>query len=72
MTASSSDPPARLLRRREVEELVGLGRSALYQKMARGMFPKPVHLTHYSVRWVEAEVTRWIAEQVSRRDGGGL
>ena len=58
-----------LLRRREVEHRVGLGRSAIYARMARGSFPKPVHDTEgATVWWLESEVDAWIQERIAERD----
>lgn len=61
---------ARILRRPKVEELTGLGRSAIYEYMARGQFPRPVRLsdTGKAVGWVEAEVSEWINARVAERD----
>ncbi|MFH1885211.1 MAG: AlpA family transcriptional regulator [Pseudomonadota bacterium] len=50
----------RLLRRPDVESLTGLGRSAIYQKVAAGDFPPPVRLGLRAVAWREAEVLEWI------------
>jgi len=55
----------RLLRRRQVEELVGLRRSALYALVAAGRFPKPIHLTVRAVAWLENEVFAWIAARIA-------
>lgn len=56
-----------LLPRREVEKRVGLGRSAIYERMADGKFPKPVKLGGTSA-WVESEVDRWVAARIRDRD----
>lgn len=56
-----------LLPRREVERRVGLGRSAIYERMANGTFPKPVKLGTSSC-WVESEVAEWIAARIAERD----
>ncbi len=53
-------PPTRLLRRRDVESLTGLRRSALYDLMQKGRFPKPGALTDRAVAWPEPEVAAWI------------
>jgi prophage regulatory protein len=45
-----------LLRRRLVEARTGLARSTLYQRIADGTFPKPIHLGPRSVAWIESEV----------------
>jgi prophage regulatory protein len=52
--------PTRLLRRRDVEAMTGLRRSAIYDLMAKGRFPKPVALTDRAVAWPESEVAAWI------------
>lgn len=56
-----------LLPRREVERRVGLGRSAIYERIAAGTFPRPVKLGASSV-WVESEVEAWIAARIRERD----
>lgn len=52
--------PDPLLRRSEVEQLVGLRRSALYKLMAAGEFPRPVKLSARAVAWRQSEVAAWI------------
>lgn len=58
----------RLIRRREVERLTGLCRSAIYLHIARGVFPKPVPIANRAVAWVEAEVTAWVRSRIAHRD----
>ncbi|WP_341214216.1 AlpA family phage regulatory protein [uncultured Limimaricola sp.] len=48
------------LRRRAVEEITGLSRSSIYAMMARGEFPKPVHLTAKAVAWPESAISKWL------------
>jgi prophage regulatory protein len=57
--------PARLIRLSEVVEMVGLCRSAIYQRMNAGDFPKLVKLGRAS-RWHEEEVRAWV-EALERR-----
>lgn len=59
------DQPAvdRFLRRRQVEDDVGLSTSAIYRRMAIGTFPKPRDLGGGVVRWVESEIKAWKAQQ---------
>ena len=52
----------RLLRRKEVERLVGLSRSAIYAKMNNGTFPRPKSIGDGSVRWLHSEVVEWIQQ----------
>ncbi|MFH1885210.1 MAG: AlpA family phage regulatory protein [Pseudomonadota bacterium] len=50
----------RILRRRDVEGMVGLKRSSLYAAIQAGTFPRPVRLTPGAVGWRESEVLEWI------------
>jgi prophage regulatory protein len=52
--------PPRLLRLPEVMERVGLRRSAIYQRMSEGRFPKCRTLGPKCSVWVEAEINAWI------------
>jgi prophage regulatory protein len=65
MTATNAMQGVRLLRRRQVEELVGLRRSAIYALVAAGRFPAPIHLTVRAVAWLENEVFEWVAGRVA-------
>ena len=60
----------RLLRRREVEELVSLGRSSLYRHIERGTFPRPIVLGPRCVRWREDEIREWL-ESLPHTDAVG-
>ncbi|WP_082734809.1 AlpA family phage regulatory protein [Novosphingobium sp. CCH12-A3] len=53
-------PPARLLRLPEVMARVGLRRSAIYQRMSEGRFPRSRSLGPKCAVWVEAEIDQWI------------
>jgi len=50
----------KILRRTQLEELLGLSRSAIYQMMADGEFPRPVKLGRRAVGWPEHEVQAWL------------
>ncbi|MEJ6008796.1 AlpA family transcriptional regulator [Novosphingobium aquae] len=53
----------RLLRLPEVMRRVGLKRSAIYQRMSDGRFPKSRLLGTRCTVWVESEIEQWICEQ---------
>ena len=53
----------RLIRLKEVQHRVGLGRSTIYRWMAEGKFPKPVQLGGYAVAWAEEDINSWILER---------
>ena len=54
-----------LLPRREVEKRVGLKRSAIYARMARGSFPQPIHDTESAtVWWLESDIEAWVQARI--------
>ena len=53
----------RLIRLKEVQYRVGLGRSTIYRWMAEGKFPKPVQLGGYTVAWAQEDIDAWICER---------
>ena len=55
-----------ILRRRQVEQRVGLTRSPLYARIRAGTFPKPISLGSKAVGWLEHEVDAWLAAQVEK------
>jgi prophage regulatory protein len=52
--------PDAIIRRDRVEQLCGLKRSTLYAAIARGEFPRPVHLTRKAVGWKMRDVVAWL------------
>ncbi|MEJ0038732.1 MAG: AlpA family phage regulatory protein [Gammaproteobacteria bacterium] len=59
--------PVRLLRRHQVEELVGLKRAAIYALQKAGRFPRAVKITERAVGWVEEEIHAWLRERTKTR-----
>ncbi|MFV8570031.1 helix-turn-helix transcriptional regulator [Marinobacter sp. SBS5] len=57
----------RMLRRKEVETITGRSRSAIYEGITTGTFPKPVKIGSRAVAWPESVIRNWIAE---RMEGG--
>ncbi len=57
----------RLIRRHEVEQMTGLRRSSIYEKMSCGTFPTPVKIGLKAVAWIEEDVARWINDRISER-----
>ncbi|MCB2128482.1 MAG: AlpA family transcriptional regulator [Rhodobacteraceae bacterium] len=53
----------RHLRRKAVENLTGLSRSAIYDLMAKGAFPRPVKLSSRAVAWPESKIIDWLASR---------
>ena len=59
--------PDRLLRLPEVERLTGLRRSAIYEQMQRGIFPRSVKVGPRAATWSEIAVQEWIAHRLEGR-----
>lgn len=59
-----------ILRRKQVEQLTGLSRSTIYDKLANSSprfdpsFPRAIQLGPNSVGWLESEVEDWIRQRV--------
>lgn len=65
--------PLRLLRRTQVEEMTGLKRSSIYNRLNPESkhydpnFPKPISLSSFekgSVAWIASEVIAWIEQKI--------
>ena len=53
----------RLLRRKEVEQMVGLSRASIYRLMDSGDFPHPIRVGPRAVRWSLGDIEQWISER---------
>ena len=54
------------LRRSQVEEIVGLKRSAIYARIPKGEFPEPVRFRDTRrVRWRRSDIDRWMKDQLA-------
>jgi prophage regulatory protein len=57
------------LRRGQVEARTGMSTTTLYDRMAKGKFPRPVGLGDgIGKRWIEAEVEQWMGDRIAERD----
>ena len=54
----------RLLRLPDVQRLTGLRRSAIYEQMQRGIFPRSVKAGPRAATWSEAAVQTWISQRI--------
>ena len=54
----------KLLRLPQVKAATGLSKSSIYARIAEGTFPKQIPLGPRLVVWVEADIQKWINEQV--------
>jgi len=59
----------RIIRRPEVQQRVGLSRSAIYRRIAEGTFPKPITIGEgKAVGWLSAEIEEFLARCIAQRD----
>jgi predicted DNA-binding transcriptional regulator AlpA len=58
--------PDRLLRLPEVQRLTGLKRSAIYEQMQKGTFPRSVKVGPRAASWSEALIQAWITRCLER------
>ncbi len=49
-----------LMRRREVEEVLGISRSSIYRLMQEGKFPRPLKIGPAAVRWRASDIMVWL------------
>ena len=52
----------------EVIKRTGYRRTSIYEKIASGAFPPPVHLGPRAVAWLSSEIDQWNDERVKERD----
>ena len=48
-----------------VKNITGLSRSAIYQRIAEGTFPKQINLGGRAVGWLEEEIQNWIKQRLA-------
>ena len=55
----------KILRRKDVEEIVGLSRSTIYKLMSTGAFPRSSRLGPRAVGWRLSDIEAWIEFRAS-------
>ena len=67
---SGKPQPERLLRLPEVESIVGLRKSSIYEMLGRTppAFPVPVKLSRRAVCWPASHIEKWVQDRIN---GGG-
>lgn len=69
MTTQTLHPSVnRFLRLPEVMTFTGLKRSAIYDAIDHGTFPKPVKLSARAVGWTENDLATWAAQRLAERE----
>lgn len=57
---------AKILRLPQVIERVGLKKTAIYNMIAMGEFPKQVKLSSHASGWLESDIQTWIMKRAGR------
>ena len=58
----------KILKLPAVIEITGKCRSAVYQQISEGTFPKQINLGPRAVGWLESEIQEWIDSRIQSRD----
>ncbi|MGJ8620681.1 MAG: helix-turn-helix transcriptional regulator [Methylophilaceae bacterium] len=60
-----------ILRRKDVEKLTGLKKTAIAKRIKEGTFPQSVNLgSKVAVGWLSTEVHEWLNQRIQARDQG--
>jgi prophage regulatory protein len=57
----------RILTQRTLPDYTGLGRSTIWEHIAKGTFPPPIRLSANRVGWERAEVDKWLDARAAER-----
>ena len=55
--------PQHIIRRKEVEQRIGLACSTIYAMMARGDFPRPIKIGQRAVGWRSKDIDNWLSDR---------
>jgi prophage regulatory protein len=61
----SNQSGVKILRMKDVVQITGLSRSAIYQKVACNQFPKQIKLGVRATGWLLDEVICWLNNQIA-------
>ena len=68
MDATRPEHSKRIIKIPKVSDKTGLCKTAVYNLIAEGKFPKQIPLGARSVGWLESEIDGWIDDRISERD----
>lgn len=58
----------KLYRLRELSARIGLARSAIYQAVKDGRFPKPIRVGARAAAWRHQDVESWLQSRAAQRE----
>lgn len=56
-----------VLRRKQVEQVVGLSRSTIYERIRDGTFPRPISLGGRAVGWRMSDIEQFLVDPAGYR-----
>ena len=59
---------SRFIRLTTVMEMTGMGKTYIYGCIAKGTFPKQIHIGKRSVVWNEKEIVDWMKAKINDED----
>ena len=62
-----SHQPIRILRKKEVSQILGLSIATIDRMLARGEFVKPIKLSTQAIGFDETEITGWLQRRKAAR-----
>lgn len=54
-----------LLKRKEVEKMLGISCALIYQLMTIGEFPRPIKIANRCVRWRVEDINKWVKDKAA-------
>jgi prophage regulatory protein len=57
----------KIIKRKELLELVSMSKSSLYNHVAENRFPKPIKLAKRSVGWLTSDIQEWFEQKKGER-----
>ena len=54
-----------LLKRKEVEKMLGISCALIYQLMTIGEFPQPIKIANRCVRWRVEDINKWVKDKAA-------
>ena len=55
----------KILRRNEVEAMIGLSKSTIYNLIGQGLFPSQIKLGPRAVGWKVSDIEEWIEDRTN-------
>jgi prophage regulatory protein len=64
--ATQTQSTLSILRRKQVENRVGLSRTTIYQQVNDGLFPRSINIGPRAVGWLSSEIDAWLEAKIQK------